>query len=142
MSTKDLDALVLVQYRLDAKMSAARYKLHTIYKISPLIWTSNSSRLYQGSSKYQYCQNLVHIVKFLFAGLNKGTQSIKNIQRRTISTSFWLCKSGTNTPTDPPATGKGRTGSSSKGPGKDHFCCPKCGNPCTNVETFVCMSRN
>lgn len=103
-------------------MSAARYRLLTIHKISPLIWTSTSSRFYQG--------------------LNKGTQSIKNIQRRSIYSSFWLCKAGTNIPTDPPTTGKGRTGSSSKGAGKDNnFCCPKCGNPCTNVETFVSSTR-
>lgn len=103
-------------------MSAARYKLLTIHKISPLIWTSNSNRLYQG--------------------FNKGTvQSLKNIQRRSIYSTVWLCKTGSNIPTEPP-TGVNKGRSSSKGAGKDnHFCCPKCGNPCTNVETFVSSTR-
>ena len=80
------------------------------------------------------------VVEILPAGFNKGAQSIKHIQRRSIYSSIWLCKTGANIPTDPPTGSKGRTGSSSKGAGKDnHFCCPKCGNPCTNVETFVCM---
>jgi len=33
----------------------------------------------------------------------------------------------------------GSRSSSGNGPGKDgSLCCPKCGNPCTHVETFVC----
>jgi hypothetical protein len=81
------------------------------------------------------------IANFLCAGFNKGTvQSLKHIQRRSIYSTVWLCKTGSNIPTEPPNTGVNKGRSSSKGAGKDnHFCCPKCGNPCTNVETFVCM---
>jgi ATP-dependent Clp protease ATP-binding subunit ClpX len=37
--------------------------------------------------------------------------------------------------------GGGKKGSSNKGTGRDggnHLTCPKCGDPCTHVETFVC----
>lgn len=37
--------------------------------------------------------------------------------------------------------GSGKKGTSGKGTGKDggnHLTCPKCGDPCTHVETFVC----
>ena len=35
--------------------------------------------------------------------------------------------------------GSRTTGSGSSGGSKDgQLCCPKCGNPCTHVETFVC----
>jgi ATP-dependent Clp protease ATP-binding subunit ClpX len=35
--------------------------------------------------------------------------------------------------------GGNSTTSGGSGGGKDgQLCCPKCGNPCTHVETFVC----
>lgn len=103
-------------------MSAVRYKFHTIYKITPLLLNRNSSRAYKG--------------------LNRGATSIQQFQHRLITTSFWLCKAGPSSPTDSSGSGKNRSTSSSKGTGKDnHFCCPKCGNPCTNVETFVSSTR-
>ncbi|XP_068081594.1 ATP-dependent Clp protease ATP-binding subunit clpX-like, mitochondrial isoform X2 [Anabrus simplex] len=40
--------------------------------------------------------------------------------------------------------GGGKKGSSAKGTGKDggdHLSCPKCGDPCTHVETFVSSTR-
>jgi len=38
--------------------------------------------------------------------------------------------------------GKGTSGSRSSGGGKDgQLCCPKCGNPCSHVETFVSSTR-
>jgi len=103
-------------------MSAARYKLNTIYKISPLLWNGNN----------RLCQN----------GFNRIIICNKGLQRRLLSTSYWLCKAGSSSPSDS-SSGKNRTGgSAAKGPGKDsHFCCPKCGNPCTNVETFVSSTR-
>lgn len=39
----------------------------------------------------------------------------------------------------PGGGGRGTSGTGSGGGGKDStLCCPKCGNPCTHVETFVC----
>lgn len=35
--------------------------------------------------------------------------------------------------------GRGTTGGGNRGDG--HLCCPKCGNPCTHVETFVSSTR-
>ena len=124
-------------------MSAARYKLQTIHKISPLLWNGNNRLCHQGTQVKATFSLLLcfpyYVTKtFTLSGLNRGTYCVKNHQLRYIATSFWLCKTTANPPTDVPPTGKGRN-SSSKGAGKDHFCCPKCGNPCTNVETFVCM---
>jgi len=105
-------------------MSSARYQLHTISKIYPLLWRGNK----------RYCQ----------LGFNKATVLNKGSQNRFIATSSCLCKTGSNSPLDPP-TGDEKNQlnkSSSSGTGKDNqFCCPKCGNPCTNVETFVSSTR-
>ena len=41
---------------------------------------------------------------------------------------------------DPPS---GTSGGKGPGKGKDgQLCCPKCGKPCTHVETFVCKYQN
>ncbi|XP_066557633.1 caseinolytic mitochondrial matrix peptidase chaperone subunit Xa isoform X1 [Amia ocellicauda] len=37
--------------------------------------------------------------------------------------------------------GKRSTGSGNSGKGGNHLCCPKCGDPCTHVETFVSSTR-
>lgn len=105
-------------------MSAVRYRLHTISKIYPLLWRSNR----------RYCQ----------IGFNKATVFSRGSQSRFIATSPCLCKTGSKLPVDP-TSGEEKNPSnkfSSSGSGKDNqFCCPKCGNPCTNVETFVSSTR-
>jgi len=105
-------------------MSTVRYQLHTISKIYPLLWRGNK----------RYCQ----------LGLNSASVLKKGSQHRFITTSSCLCKTGSNPPVDPPLGEEKNLSnkSSSSGPGKDNqFCCPKCGNPCTNVETFVSSTR-
>jgi ATP-dependent Clp protease ATP-binding subunit ClpX len=60
-----------------------------------------------------------------------------------------LLKAVTNTPGSDSGSGVrveggGKKGASNKGTGKDggnHLTCPKCGDPCTHVETFVCEYR-
>jgi hypothetical protein len=130
-------------------MSAARYKLNTIYKISPLLWNGNNRLCQNGNSLLPENTMLMGIkgqeISFMLlylAGFNRIIICNKGLQRRLLSTSYWLCKAGSSSPSDS-SSGKNRTGgSAAKGPGKDsHFCCPKCGNPCTNVETFVCKFR-
>ena len=64
------------------------------------------------------------------------------LQRGVATTSVAL-KSVFNTPSggDIKGEGGGKKSSSSKGTGKNggtHLTCPKCGDPCTHVETFVC----
>lgn len=70
--------------------------------------------------------------------------------QRSLVTSSQLLKSVSNTPTGSDsgngvkAEGGGKKGSSSKGTGKNggnHLTCPKCGDPCTHVETFVSSTR-
>jgi ATP-dependent Clp protease ATP-binding subunit ClpX len=67
--------------------------------------------------------------------------------RRGLVTTSSLLKVVTNTPGSDSGGGSvkveggARKGSSNKGTGKDggnHLTCPKCGDPCTHVETFVC----
>ena len=67
------------------------------------------------------------------------------VQRGLVTTSS-LLKAATNPPGDDSGggvkvEGTGKKGTSGKGTGKDggnHLTCPKCGDPCTHVETFVC----
>lgn len=67
------------------------------------------------------------------------------VQRGLVTTSS-LLKAAINPPGDDSGggvkvEGSGKKGTSGKGTGKDggnHLTCPKCGDPCTHVETFVC----
>lgn len=40
------------------------------------------------------------------------------------------------------AGGSGTGSKNAKGGDKNQLCCPKCGDPCTHVETFVCKYTN
>lgn len=66
---------------------------------------------------------------------------------RTLVTTGILAKA----PTEPtPPSNEGPTGTSASAGGttggggdkKNNLICPKCGDPCTHVETFVCKSTN
>ncbi|XP_021924347.1 ATP-dependent Clp protease ATP-binding subunit clpX-like, mitochondrial isoform X2 [Zootermopsis nevadensis] len=70
--------------------------------------------------------------------------------RRGLVTTSSLFKVVTNSPGSDSdggsvkVEGGGKKGSSNKGTGKDggnHLTCPKCGDPCTHVETFVSSTR-
>lgn len=75
-----------------------------------------------------------------------GSASV--IKRGLVTTSPFF-KMVINTPTNDSGggvkvEGGGKKGSSGKGTGKDggnHLTCPKCGDPCTHVETFVSSTR-
>jgi len=62
------------------------------------------------------------------------------VASRTLTTSGSLAK----TPSEPTPPSKdntssnGTSGSGSGGGKKNTLTCPKCGDPCTHVETFVC----
>ncbi|GFG34981.1 hypothetical protein Cfor_01086 [Coptotermes formosanus] len=70
------------------------------------------------------------------------------VQRGLVTTSS-LLKAATNSPGGDSGggvkvEGSGKKGTSGKGTGKDggnHLTCPKCGDPCTHVETFVSSTR-
>ncbi|XP_050349935.1 ATP-dependent Clp protease ATP-binding subunit clpX-like, mitochondrial isoform X2 [Nymphalis io] len=78
-----------------------------------------------------------------------GAQTCRALRRpstRPLSTCAVLCKSPTEQPPGPPHTAKdaASTGSSSGGKksgGNGVLTCPKCGDPCTHVETFVSSTR-
>ncbi|XP_048484698.1 ATP-dependent Clp protease ATP-binding subunit clpX-like, mitochondrial isoform X2 [Plutella xylostella] len=82
--------------------------------------------------------------------LTSGVQSCRLARRacpRPLSTSAALCKSPTEQPPAPPSApppkdtaSAGTTGGSKKG-GSGVLQCPKCGDPCTHVETFVSSTR-
>ncbi|KAG7300074.1 hypothetical protein JYU34_015609 [Plutella xylostella] len=82
--------------------------------------------------------------------LTSGVQSCRLARRacpRPLSTSAALCKSPTEQPPAPPSApppkdtaSTGTTGGSKKG-GSGVLQCPKCGDPCTHVETFVSSTR-
>lgn len=58
------------------------------------------------------------------------------------SSSYTLEKSGSLPPTDGGSNGDGGKSSGGGGGGKgNQLCCPKCGEPCTHVETFVSSTR-
>ncbi|CAH1100225.1 unnamed protein product [Psylliodes chrysocephalus] len=64
------------------------------------------------------------------------------LQARGISTSIILCKTTTDppkgfNPPPPPSKDSGSGG----GKNKNTLSCPKCGDPCTHVETFVSSTR-
>lgn len=48
--------------------------------------------------------------------------------------------SSTSGPSKIGSSNDGTTSGSNGGNKDGHLCCPKCGNPCIHVETFVCMS--
>ncbi|GBP18741.1 ATP-dependent Clp protease ATP-binding subunit clpX-like, mitochondrial [Eumeta japonica] len=83
-----------------------------------------------------------------------GVQSCRTLRRcsiRSLSTSVMLAKGpGDQTPAPPPpskdALGNTNSTSGSKkgsnsGSGSGVLTCPKCGDPCTHVETFVSSTR-
>ncbi|XP_045775619.1 ATP-dependent Clp protease ATP-binding subunit clpX-like, mitochondrial isoform X1 [Maniola jurtina] len=77
-----------------------------------------------------------------------SAQSCRTVRRpcsRPLSTCAVLCKSPTEQPPGPPHSSKEApgTGSSSSGKkgGSGVLTCPKCGDPCTHVETFVSSTR-
>ncbi|XP_049871924.1 ATP-dependent Clp protease ATP-binding subunit clpX-like, mitochondrial isoform X2 [Pectinophora gossypiella] len=69
-------------------------------------------------------------------------------ERRSITTAPALCKSSTDQPPHPPhqhPTKDNNSGTTSggkkSGSGSGVLTCPKCGDPCTHVETFVSSTR-
>ncbi|CAH0725136.1 unnamed protein product, partial [Brenthis ino] len=78
-----------------------------------------------------------------------GAQTCRSLRRtsaRPLSTCTVLCKSPTEQPPGPPhsvkdlGTGEGSSSGGKKG-GNGVLTCPKCGDPCTHVETFVSSTR-
>ncbi|XP_072937977.1 ATP-dependent clpX-like chaperone, mitochondrial isoform X1 [Epargyreus clarus] len=79
-----------------------------------------------------------------------GVQTCRALRRacpRALSTCAVLCKSPTEQPPAPPgphpkdpASGSSSGGKKS-GSGSGVLTCPKCGDPCTHVETFVSSTR-
>ncbi|XP_059062034.1 ATP-dependent Clp protease ATP-binding subunit clpX-like, mitochondrial, partial [Achroia grisella] len=83
---------------------------------------------------------------------SSGVQQCRSLRRscpRTMSTCAVLCKSPTEQPPGPPhppppkdAVNSGTTsGGKKSGSGNGVLTCPKCGDPCTHVETFVSSTR-
>ncbi|XP_028158502.1 ATP-dependent Clp protease ATP-binding subunit clpX-like, mitochondrial [Ostrinia furnacalis] len=84
--------------------------------------------------------------------LTSGVQQCRTLRRnspRSLSTCAVLCKSPTEQPPGPPhshppkdAVNSGTTsGGKKSGSGSGVLTCPKCGDPCTHVETFVSSTR-
>lgn len=78
----------------------------------------------------------------------------QNISSRVLSMTRLMCTSsdggsttvigGDDKKSRPPPVTTGGRGSGDKGKGGkkgNHLCCPKCGDPCTHVETFVSSTR-
>ncbi|KAM3958496.1 caseinolytic protease chaperone subunit isoform 1-T1 [Aphomia sociella] len=83
---------------------------------------------------------------------SSGLQQCRALRRaspRSLSTCAVLCKSPTEQPPGPPqppppkdAVNSGTTsGGKKSGSGNGVLTCPKCGDPCTHVETFVSSTR-
>ncbi|CAH2087323.1 unnamed protein product [Euphydryas editha] len=80
---------------------------------------------------------------------SSGAQTCRALRRtcsRPLSTCSVLCKSPTEQPPGPPHTAKDAAGTGSSSGGKKSggngvLTCPKCGDPCTHVETFVSSTR-
>ncbi|XP_052755754.1 ATP-dependent Clp protease ATP-binding subunit clpX-like, mitochondrial isoform X2 [Galleria mellonella] len=83
---------------------------------------------------------------------SSGVQQCRSLRRscpRSLSTAAVLCKSPTEQPPGPPhppppkdAGNSGTTsGGKKSGSGNGVLTCPKCGDPCTHVETFVSSTR-
>ncbi|CAH0399618.1 unnamed protein product [Chilo suppressalis] len=81
-----------------------------------------------------------------------GVQQCRMLRRagpRSLSTCVVLCKSPTEQPPGPPhqpppkeAVNSGTSGGKKSGSGNNGvLTCPKCGDPCTHVETFVSSTR-
>ncbi|XP_075979636.1 caseinolytic protease chaperone subunit isoform X2 [Anticarsia gemmatalis] len=75
--------------------------------------------------------------------------SVRRSSPRQLSTCAVLCKSPTEQPPGPPhhppppkdTVSTGTTSGGKKGSGSGVLTCPKCGDPCTHVETFVSSTR-
>ncbi|CAH2269561.1 jg8306 [Pararge aegeria aegeria] len=79
------------------------------------------------------------------AGSAHTCRALRRSLPRPLSTCAVLCKSPTEQPPGPPhaskeAPGTGSSSSGKKG-GSGVLTCPKCGDPCTHVETFVSSTR-
>lgn len=62
---------------------------------------------------------------------------------RTFTTSSSLAKTPSEpTPPSKDAVSSGGSSSGSGGGKKNMLTCPKCGDPCTHVETFVCKCNS
>ena len=58
----------------------------------------------------------------------------------SFSTSVRIFKKADGSGNSPINGGSSSNGKGTSGSGKgNQLCCPKCGEPCTQVETFVCM---
>lgn len=85
--------------------------------------------------------------------LTSGVQQCRALRRscpRQFSTCAVLCKSPTEQPPGPPhhspppkdtVNAGSTTGGKKSGSGGGVLTCPKCGDPCTHVETFVSSTR-
>ncbi|XP_047498359.1 ATP-dependent Clp protease ATP-binding subunit clpX-like, mitochondrial isoform X3 [Penaeus chinensis] len=75
--------------------------------------------------------------------IGREPQRCSLVFARPISTCISLCQSSAGPPTD--GSGGGDDGNDkdaqSKKSEKNQLCCPKCGDPCTHVETFVSSTR-
>ncbi|XP_041980496.1 ATP-dependent Clp protease ATP-binding subunit clpX-like, mitochondrial [Aricia agestis] len=73
-----------------------------------------------------------------------GAQTCRALRRsgpRGISTCAVLCKSPPEQPPHPAKDGAGAGASGGTGGKSGVLTCPKCGDPCTHVETFVSSTR-
>lgn len=98
-----------------------------------------SSLTYYGDMKFCYC--IIDTRLFLHFIADRGqTKCLNAAQRRNfVSNSklnFQFTASLKEEDKNPPS---GTSGGKGPSKGKDgQLCCPKCGKPCTHVETFVC----
>ncbi|XP_066251348.1 ATP-dependent Clp protease ATP-binding subunit clpX-like, mitochondrial [Euwallacea similis] len=103
-------------------MSSVRCSLATAGKYA---FVARNSKLQQGLTSAIYLKQLSH--------------------NRSISTSIFLLKTigAGEPPANPPTPSSTSTSSGSNGSGKNKntLSCPKCGDPCTHVETFVSSTR-
>ncbi|XP_038221294.1 ATP-dependent Clp protease ATP-binding subunit clpX-like, mitochondrial isoform X1 [Zerene cesonia] len=80
----------------------------------------------------------------LTSGPAQTCRGLRRSGARALSTSTALCKSPTEQPPGPPHSGKDASSTGSSGgkkSGSGVLTCPKCGDPCTHVETFVSSTR-
>lgn len=89
----------------------------------------------------------------MFSGLNTSYNKYTQIKSRSLGTTFIFLKSAGATdppgttgtppkePTSPPPSSTTVGSSGGGGKNKNTLSCPKCGDPCTHVETFVSSTR-
>ncbi|CAF4861104.1 unnamed protein product [Pieris macdunnoughi] len=80
----------------------------------------------------------------LTSGAAQSCRGLRRSSPRSFSTCAVLCKSPTEQPPGPPQAGKDAASTGSAGgkkSGNGVLTCPKCGDPCTHVETFVSSTR-